>query len=174
MYASWKKLLIKIVLSFQNKIYKLQDECDALRDKLHSKNTENHSLKKQLKENQKITTSLQKTYLITSHGGLRMIGEECIQVLCLYEHGCEQLPKNQHITTKETRQKGKKFQTEIDTLQKTNKGLKASLKRHENSNTPSSAKLPGSKKKQSNKIQPNTKKKKQGGQKEHDEIIKYI
>ena len=53
MYTSWKKLLIKIVLSFQNKIYKLQDECDALQDKLRSKNTENHSLKKQLKESQK-------------------------------------------------------------------------------------------------------------------------
>ena len=125
-----KKPLIRIVLSFQNKIYKLQYDLDITRDKLRSKNTENRSLKKQRKEDVKTITSLQK-----------------------------KLERSQ--------KREKKHKTEIDTLQKTNKGLKANLKRHDNSNTPSSAKPPGSKKKRSKIIKPNTKKKKQGGQKGH-------
>ena len=114
-----KKPLIRIVLSFQNKIYKLQYDLDITRDKLRNKNTENRSLKKQRKEDVKTITSHQKT--ITS-----------LQ---------KKLDRSQ--------KKIKKQETEIDTLQKTNKGLKANLKRHDNSNTPSSAKPPGSKKKRS-------------------------
>ncbi|MCY4490375.1 MAG: hypothetical protein OXC46_02805 [Thaumarchaeota archaeon] len=61
-----KKILIKIIFFFQNKIYRLQDKNHKLQDgfdtiqaEMCGKYTENQSLKKQFKAKDKTITSLQ-------------------------------------------------------------------------------------------------------------------